>query len=173
MSTRNALAHVRTRPWAAAAALLLGLSAGCDVPTALPRFENTLALPAPDLVVPVLGVPASATVTVDMADVDDAFADRVIRGEVQFTPVNPGNVTGTLEITMREPQSNASVTGTVQVTGAAAAQVIEIPQETMRAFLGRTIQITASGALGPVSVPPGSLRLESLVRITFEIGGEG
>jgi hypothetical protein len=105
--------------------------------------------------------------------VDEGFANRVRRGEVQFTPVDPGVVTGTLEITISESQSGTSVTGTVTVTAAATPQVIEIPRETMRAFLGRSVQITARGALGPVTLPAKTLRLETLVRITLEVGGEG
>lgn len=158
---------------AALAVLLLALMAGCDVPTALPRFENTLVLPAPDMNVPVLGAPATTTVSVDLANVDESFADRVRGGEVQFTPVNPSGATGTLTITIREPQSGASVSGTVDVASQ-TPQIITIPEQTMRAFLSRTVDVTASGTLGPLTLPnPASVRLETLMRITFEVGGEG
>ena len=163
----------RRYPRAGLAVLLLALTGGCDVPTALPRFENTLVLPAPDMNVPVLGAPAAATVSVDLANVDEAFADRVRGGEVQFTPVNPSGATGTLTITISEPQSGASVSGTIDVASQ-TPQIITIPEQTMRAFLGRTVDVTASGTLGPLTLPnPASVRLETLMRVTFEVGGEG
>ena len=47
----------RARVWRRnAIGLTVLLAAACDVPTGLPRFENTLALPAPEIDVPVTGV---------------------------------------------------------------------------------------------------------------------
>ena len=159
---------------AVAAALLTAMvAAACDVPTALPRFENTLVLPAPDVSVPVTGVPAPAIpIEVDLSNVDEDFASRARGGEIQFTPVNPEVATGSLEITIRDMDSSVVVTQTVTVDGSGAPQIVRIDRDPMLEFLGGNVEITVTGVLGPGSVPPRFLTLEALVRITFEVGGD-
>lgn len=160
----------RSAMWLAVA----GIAAACDVPTALPRFENTLALPAPDIEVPALGVPVQTPpATVDLSEVDESFAERARAGEVQFTPVNPENGTGTLQVTITEPQSGTTVSQSITVTAERTPQVVALNEQEIRAFLGGDVQITLSGALGPAAVPVQTVTLETLVRLVFEIGGEG
>ncbi len=148
-------------------------AAACDVPTALPRFENTLALPAPDISVPVTGTAAPAfPVTVDLSNVDEDFASRARGGEIEFTPVNPEDGTGTLQVTIRDTDSNTVVSQSVTVDEAGTPQLVTIDRDAMLAFLGGNVEITVTGALGPADVPTRFLTLETLVRITFEVGGD-
>lgn len=171
----------RARSAAGAAALLVLLaSVGCDVPTALPRFENTLALPAPDIGVPVTGFPTAAIpVTVDLRNVDEDFADRARGGEIEFTPqapqsdlqADPDAVSGTLQVTIRDVESTTVVTQTVTIDGY-TPMVVSVDEAAMQVFLGGDVEITVTGSLGPSSIPTQTLVLATLVRITFEVGGE-
>ncbi len=148
-------------------------TAGCDVPTALPRFENVLALPAPDIAVPVTGFPAPAIpVRVDLSNVDADFAARARGGEIEFTPTNPEDGTGTLQVTIRDADSDAEVVQTVTVDAQGTPQIVSIGQDDMIAFLGGDVEITVTGTLGPGQIPTRSLIIDVLVRITFEVGGE-
>ncbi|MGH7444211.1 MAG: hypothetical protein ACREKM_05020 [Longimicrobiales bacterium] len=177
MTTCHARTGAQRARWASRPALWLvaaSVAAGCDVPTALPRFENTLALPAPAIEVPALGAPVQTPpATVDLTEVDESFAERARGGEVQFTPVNPEDGTGTLQVTITEPQSGTTVSQSITVTPEGTAQVVSVNEQEIRAFLGRDVQITLSGALGPAAVPVQTVTLETLVRLVFEIGGEG
>lgn len=151
-----------------------GVAAACDVPTALPRFENTLVLPAPDIDVPALGFPVTTPpATVDLSEVDESFIERARGGEVQFTPVNPENGTGTLQVTITEPLSGTTVSRSITVTAERTPQIVALDEQEIRAFLGGDVQITLSGSLGPAAVPIQSVTLDTLVRLVFEIGGEG
>ncbi len=154
--------------------LALVVSAACDIPTALPRFENTMAVPGPDIQVPVLDVPVPAMpVSIDLGDVDEDLRQRARGGEIQFTPSNPENGTGTLQVTILDAESGTAVSQPISVTTAGTPQVIVVSGEDMRTFLGGEVTITVTGALGPAQVPTRLVLLETLVRITFEIGGEG
>ncbi len=175
MTRREPRLRARRACRVAGAATLLGLlaSAGCDVPTALPRFENTLALPAPDIGVPVTGAPTPAVpVTVDLRNVDEDFAGRARGGEIRFTPLNPEDGTGTLQVTISDVESTTTVTQTVTIDAAGTPQVVAIDEAAMQAFLGGEVEITVTGNLGPASIPTETLVLETLVRITFEVGGD-
>ncbi len=148
-------------------------SAACDVPTALPRFENTLALPAPDIAVPVTGAATPALpVVVDLSNVDEDFAARARGGEIEFTPLNPQDGTGTLQITIHDSESATVVSQSVTVDAQGTPQIVSIGQDAMRAFLGGNVEITVTGTLGPAAIPTRYVTLETLVRITFEIGGD-
>lgn len=182
MNRRETRLRARRARGAAGAATLLALlaSAGCDVPTALPRFENTLALPAPDIGVPVTGFPTAAVpVTVDLRNVDEDFAGRARGGEIQFTPqppqsdlqADPDELTGTLQVTIRDVESTTVVTQMVAIDGY-TPMVVTVDEAAMQAFLGGDVEITVTGSLGPSSIPTQTLMLETLVRITFEVGGE-
>jgi len=148
-------------------------TAGCDVPTALPRFENVLALPAPDITVPVTGFASPALpVRVDLSNVDADFAARARGGEIRFTPTNPEDGTGTLQVTIRDVDSDVVVMQTVTVDAQGTPQIVTIGQDEMIAFLGGDVEITVMGTLGPGQIPTRLLVLDILVRITFEVGGE-
>ena len=172
MKTRER-SGARARAAVIAALLAAGtVAAGCDVPTALPRFENTLALPAPDIDVPVTGTPTPAIpVVVDLSNVDEDFAARARGGEIEFTPLNPENGTGTLQVTIRDDTSEAIVTQTVTVDEQGTPQLVTIEREAILAFLGGNVEITVVGDLGPGEIPTRFLTLEAVVRITFEVGG--
>ena len=99
MKTREPRRLVRRARGAAIVAWLAMGVAACDVPTALPRFQNTLALPGPDVLIPVTGTSTpAAPVTVDLSNVDASFAERAQGGEIEFRPLNPQAGTGTLQV---------------------------------------------------------------------------
>lgn len=173
--TRDARRRARRARGGAIVALGLALmgSAGCDVPTALPRFENTLALPAPDIDVPVTGAATPAIpVVVDLSNVDEDFASRARGGEIEFTPLNPEDGTGMLQITIRDTESATVVSETVTVDAEGTPQVVTIGRDAMLAFLGGDVEITVTGTLGPADIPTRFVTLDTVVRITFEIGGD-
>ena len=173
--TRDARLTARSVRGMAIVALWLAAvgTAGCDVPTALPRFENTLALPAPDIAVPVTGAATPATpVVVDLSNVDEDFASRARGGEIEFTPLNPEDGTGELQITIRDTESATVISQTVTVDAQGTPQIVTIERDAMLAFLGGDVQITVTGVLGPADIPTRFVTLETVVRITFEIGGD-
>lgn len=159
--------------WRAAVMIAALAAAACDVPTGLPRLENTLALQAPEIEVPVTGAAAPAVpVTVDLSGVDEEMVERARAGELEFTPINPENGTGTLQVTISDPESGTTVSQAITVTPDGEPQIVAVSGEDMRAFLGGDVEISVSGALGPATLPLRTVTLETLLRITFEIGGE-
>jgi hypothetical protein len=161
------------RGWTVALVMAAMVGGSCDVPTGLPRLENTLALPAPEIEVPVTGTMTPAIpVTVDLSGVDEAMVERARGGELELTPVDPENGTGTLQVTISDPASGTTVSQTITVAPDGQPQVIAVSGDAMRSFLGGDVEVSVSGALGPATVPLRTVTLETLLRITFEIGGE-
>jgi hypothetical protein len=169
---RTVAAHAR-RGGGIIALLAAATLVACDVPTALPRFDSTFAVPGPEVQVPVVGAPVPAVpVTLDLGEVDEDLRARAQGGEIQLTPLNPEDGTGTLQVTITDAESAATVSQTIEVTAAGTPQIVNVGADEMRAFLGGDVTITVTGTLGPAAIPTRLVVLETLVRITFELGGE-
>jgi hypothetical protein len=160
-------ARARTIP-----VVCLLILAACDLPTGLPRIESTFRFPIDDVVVPVTGVGATASVDAELDGID---IEDVRRGRVLVTPANAAGSTGIL--TVRFMGSGVTVTGTVDVAGG-ADQAIDVTGEEIRLLLGGPVTIEAAGTLCRssgcgLSAPPfPNVTLENMLELVVQLGGE-
>lgn len=175
----NLLGSSRTRRFGLPAAarfiplLAVVATAACDVPTGLPRIESTLRFAVEDVVVPVTGVGATVSEPVDLGGVD---LQEVRRGTIRVTPENDVGATGVLAV--RVIGGGVTVSGSVDVAGG-PDQAIELTGDEIRALMGRSVTLEASGALCRpsgcgLSAPPfPNVRLKNVPDLVVELGGEG
>jgi hypothetical protein len=148
---------------------------GCDMPSALPRFEPIFLFKSESVSVPVTSLPASQSATEDLRHVDESLAKRVREGALLVDVSNPAGATG--QATVRISGGGATVQGVISLTG--GSQRITIPADAIHAFIGNMVTLTASGTLCPAmgcvpALPPyAEVTFNTRIELTVEIGGEG
>jgi len=163
----------RRRAWLALVSGGVAL-AGCEVPTGLPILESRFRFEVESVLVPVAGVPASASARQTLSSID--VANDVRGATIWVTPVNPSAATGTLSVQIRG--GGVTVNGTVNVAGG-ANQAIPLTQAQVQALLGGEVTITASGTLcrpagcGIAPPPFPMVTLENELELVVALGGEG
>jgi hypothetical protein len=173
-ASENARSRRVSGRWLTALLVLAVVGTGCEVPTGLPILESRFRFEVESVVVPVAGVPGSASARQTLSQID--MASDVRGATIWVTPVNPSAATGTLAIQIRG--GNVTVNGTVNVAGG-PNQAIPLTQAQVQALLGGEITITASGTLcraagcGLAPPPFPTVTLENELELLVALGGEG
>lgn len=98
---------------------------------------------------------ASEPTTLNLSDIDSAIRDRAQGGKLALTIVNPFAATGTLTVSFTG--GTQAVTKSILLSTGPSTQEIVLSKEELRALLGSSITMRATGQVngGAVTVAPG------------------
>ena len=113
--------------------------------------------------------------TIDLASIDNTIIEHVESGSLLLTIANPFNVTGTLTVRLT-PSGGAVITRSIPLAAGASTATVSFNKAEIQTLLGRTVNVTYSGAVnasgGPVNVTPKqAVVVTSRLDLTLKVGG--
>ena len=117
----------------------------------------------------------NASSTIDLAGIDSTIINRVQKGSLLLTIVNPFTVTGTLTVKLT-PSGGTTITKTVPLQLGTTTASIDFTAVELKSLLGRSVAISYAGAVnstaGAVSVTPRqAVVVTTRLDINLQVGG--
>jgi hypothetical protein len=113
-------------------------------------------------------------IALDLSEIDQSIADRVVSGAIILKMTNPFTVSGTLQL--RITGSGVNIVKNVTVAAGTTTQRVEFTGAELRQILGKDVQLSITGPVNAtgssVTVTPGQvLNVETSLDLVVQIGG--